>query len=554
MGIRAQVFGALQKLWDAGPGPTGRRRARAMGGVLGPARLIGSMGKISTGPDSFIRGGLKDWRANARWLSTTNPYAKQAAAAFKTNLIGHKGIRMRANVHIEDTRAARRARAAFGKVLAAHDGSRKSAGVVLAKLDELRKREKDEDRCQSLETEWTKFCRADSFDRAGQLSFHGFQLQIVGSFPGAGGCMVRAVPEAAGKSKVPISFELIPMDRLDDDKRGPSDTAGRHWRDGIEHDIRTGRRTGYAILTDHPSEHDAPRWILGGRKWVYVPADQIAHIFIPDEIGQTREVPWLLPVLTTIHSMGEYENSHWTRKRVINNTLGFLEEEESEFPNTDVVSDDDDADDVSSIDLLNQSSPGQWIKLRGGEKVVQPQFGPDDGAFEVVLKTMLRRFCAGLSISYATVSRDYGEANYSSLRQSALDDRDHWRVGQALIAEQFCQWAYEKWLDAAVFAGVLPSTLFADYWVNPDRYLCPVWQPRSWQWVDPLKEIKGLELAKQNHLQTLAEQIAETSGEDLESLLIQRSYEQQLITALGLDPVPQFGGGKDVESESPDIP
>lgn len=286
---------------------------------------------------------------------------------------------------------------------------------------------------------------------------------------------------------------------------------------------------------DHPGEYDAPGWILGRRKSEYVPADQIAHIFIPEEIGQTREVPWLLPVLTTLHSIGEYENSHWTRKRVVNNTLGFIEEEEAEFPATG----DDEEGDVDTADLLEQSSPGQWIKLKAGEKVTQPQFGPDDNAFEQVLKTMLRRFAAGLSISYATVSRDYGEANYSSLRQSALDDRDHWRVGQALIAEQFCQWAYAKWLDAAMFAGELPSALFADYWTDPDRYLCPVWQPRSWQWVDPLKEIKALGLAQENLLQTLAEQIADTSGDDLETLLIQRSYERRLITALGLAPPPE---------------
>lgn len=538
MGLRDQVFGTLRKLWDAGPGPTARRRARAMGGALGPARLIGSMEGISSGPDSFIRGGLKEWRAKARWISATNPYAKQASAALRTNLIGHKGIRMRANVHVKDTGRTRQARAEFGQLLAAHDGSRESSGRVLAKLDELRKREKSEDHCQALETAWTKFCRADTFDRAGRTSFHGYQLQIAGSFPGAGGCMVRAVPEAAGESKVPLSFELIPMDRLDDAKRGPSATAGRHWRDGIEHDIRTGRRTGYAILLDHPGEHDTPGWLLGGRKWEYVPADQIAHIFIPEEIGQTREVPWLLPVLTTLHSISEYENSHWTRKRVVNNVLGFLEEEESEFPSADVVGDDDSPDDVSSMEMLEQSSPGNWIKLKAGEKVVQPQFGPDDNAFEQVLKTMLRRFAAGLSISYATVSRDYGEANYSSLRQSALDDRDHWRVGQALIAEQFCQWAYAKWLDAAMFAGELPSALFADYWTDPDRYLCPVWQPRSWQWVDPLKEIRALGLAQENLLQTLAEQIADTSGDDLETLLVQRAYEMQLIDALGLAPPP----------------
>lgn len=524
---------------------------------LGQARLIGDMGQITSGPDAFIRGGMKEWRARARWLSATNPYAKKAKHALQTNLIGNRGIRMRANVHVGDAQAkGSRLRADLGKVLAAHDGSPASRGRILAKLDELRKREKDEDRCQALEVAWTQFCRADSFDVSGRQSFHAYQLLIAGSFPGAGGCMVRALPEAAGRSRVNLCFELLPMDRLYDDKRGPSQVRGRHWRDGIEFDTRTGRRTGYAILTDHPGEIDRPGWTLRGKQWVYVPAEQIAHIFIPEEIGQTREVPWLLPVLTTIHGINEYEKSHWTRKRVVNNTLGFIEEEEAEFPSGDVVNDEAEDDELDTMDLLEKSSPGQYIKLRGGEKVVQPQFGPDDNSFEVVLKTMLRRFAAGLSMSYATISRDFGDTNWATIRQSVLEDRDEWRVGQAILSEQFCQWAYERWVEAAVFAGVLPSSLFGDYWTNPERYLCPVWQPRSWQWVDPLKEIKALELAQKTNLQTLAEQIAETSSEDLETVLVQRAYEVQLIEALGLNPEPEVTppAAGDDSDEPPGIP
>lgn len=562
MSIRTGVMNTLRRLWAAGPGPSARGRARALaaGGLLSQARLIGDMGGITTGPDQFIRGGLREWRAKARWLSATNPYAKKAKHALQTNLIGHRGIRMRANVMVGDAPAKRsRLRAKLRKELAAFDCTPAARGRILAALDDLRKREKDEARCQALEVAWQRFCKADSFDLGGRHSFHSYQLLIAGSFPGAGGCMVRALPFAAGKSRVPLCFELIPMDRLDDDMRGPSRVNGRHWRDGIEFDTLTGRRTGYQILVDHPGEIDRPGWASRGRKSIYVPAEQIAHIFIPDEIGQTREVPWLLPVLTTIHSISEYEKSHWTRKRVVNNTLGFIEEDEGDFPTADVVNDDEGADDEpDTMDLLEQSSPGQYIKLRAGEKVVQPQFGPDDMSFEVVLKTMLRRFAAGLSMSYATISRDFGDTNWATIRQSVLEDRDEWRVGQAILSEQFCQWAYEKWVDAAVLAGELPIDLFGDYFTNPDRYLAPVWQPRSWQWVDPLKEIKALELAQKVNLQTLAEQIAETSSEDLETVLVQRAYEVQLIKALGLESTPEppgaTEGGEEGENGPPGGP
>ena len=319
------------------------------------------------------------------------------------------------------------------------------------------------------------------------------------------------------------------MDQLDDDYNYLSERPGHYWRNGIEFQRGTNRITRYAILTEHPDEYDYRH--AHDKKRVFVPADDIAHVFFQEDIGQTREIPWLMPALTTLHSMQEYETSHWTRKRVTNNLLGFIEETEPEFPQ---AGGDADIEEPDTMELIEDSAPGQWVKLRPGEKPHAPQFGPDDGQFGEVLRTMLRRFSAALGLSYATVSRDFSDTNWATIRQSVQEDRDAWRVGQSLLVQMLHQWVYEKWILAALAGGELPMDLFGDYFTNPDKYLAPKWQARSWEWVDPLKELKAKELANGNNLQTLAAQVAETTGEDLESTLIQRAYELQLLKALGL--------------------
>jgi capsid protein len=76
--------------------------------------------------------------------------------------------------------------------------------------------------------------------------------------------------------------------------------------------------------------------------------------------------------------------------------------------------------------------------------------------------------------------------------------------------------------------------VFDDYWVRPERYNAPRWQARSWSWVDPAKEMKALEMARQLLLQTHGEQIAEYTGEQFEQVMAQIAKENELKEELGL--------------------
>lgn len=474
------------------PGP---KQPKAL--LLGNSRTLGPMPALHGKPDDAIRGGLRAWRAKARYQCRFNPYAVQAKRTLQVNLIGPKGIRM------------------IGAV-----PKRVQGGSV-------RDREKDEIKNTILERKWRNFCRKERFDLAGRRSFHQFELAITGSLGPDGGCMVRAVRRPSKPGVVGLKFELLSMQQLDDDYNGAPTAPGRFWWLGIEYESATGRATNYAILLN--SEDST-------KKHLIVPASEIRHIFIPEEIGQTREVPWLLPALTTIHQLGEYENAHWVKKRNAANTLGFVRRGVSETADGSVIPGLAAEEEPGTQELISRSSPGQWIELLPGEDIVPPQFGPDDGQYPEILRTMLRRFAAALSLSYATISRDFTDMNWATLRQAVLEDRDHYRSVQSILVQEFHQWVYELWLDEAVTCGELPIRVFGDYLRDPEPYLTPTWQPRSWQWVDPLKEIKALREAQEANIETLAGQVAETTGEDLETTLVQRAYEINLMRQLGILP------------------
>jgi len=479
----------------------GRREGRRMYEGARRNRLLHDLIAPTTSADAELRVSLTVLRDRAHQLCRDNPYARQAKRTTQINVVGPRGIQMQAQIM-------------------------KANGT-----------EKDTRRCRLMEEAWRRWCRPDTCDVAGRLSFHGFEMMIAGSLPESGECLIRIVRQPMGAGRVPLALELIEAHQLDEEKSGVSDRPGHEWRLGVEIN-QWGRPTRYAILTRHPGDVELGLNRRGAQeKHVYVDASDMIHVYMPERIGQNRGVPWLASVITTVHNLAEYEKAHWTRKRVQAASLGWIRTPEGELI----------GDAVENGQQLFNTEPGSWNILDPGQEPVAPDFGPDDGQYDNVVRNLSRRFAAGFGCSYETLSRDFSQTNYSSSRLSILEDRDHWRVVQSVIIQVFHQRVFEEWLRAAALVDELPSPAFNDYWTRPERYNAPRWQARSWSWVDPAKEMKALEMARTLLLQSHSEQIAEYTGEQFEQVMAQIARENELKDSLGLS---EMGD----EVEQPDLP
>jgi lambda family phage portal protein len=447
--------------------------------------------------DAEIRGSLKVLRNRSRALVRDNPYARQAKRTTQINVVGARGIQMQPQV-------------------LRPDGS-----------------EKDERRNAALLAGWNNWCRPDSCDVTGRLSFHGIELSIVGALPESGEIGIRLVRQPMGRSKVPLSLELIEADQIDDEYTGLSDRPRHYWRMGVELN-EWGRPTRYAILRKHPGDVEFTNYIGSNEKHLFIDAADFIHVFMPERVGQTRGVPWFASVITTSWNLGKYEEAHWTRKRVQANSLGWIQTPE---PETFGSTNPDGTPALEDSKRLWNTEPGSYNFLLPGETAIPPDFGPDDGQYEAVVRTLARRFAAGYGCSYETLSRDFSDTNYSSSRLSILEDRDHWRVIQSVLIQQVHQRVFEEWLAAAALTE-LPMPMFSDVWTRPERYNTPHWQARAWSWVDPAKEMKAMEMSRALQLQTHAEQIMEYTGNDFMSTMTTISKENEIKQELGLS-----GGG-----------
>jgi lambda family phage portal protein len=289
---------------------------------------------------------------------------------------------------------------------------------------------------------------------------------------------------------------------------------------GVEID-RYGRPVQYAFLTRHPGDY----WFSGtpdrdNVKHVFLPAKDVIHLFIPERPNQHRGVPWFAPVITDAHQLAGYEEAAVVRARSAASLMGFVTSPEGEL----------EADDVEGEQRVTEFEPGVFKYLDPGQSVTVPDISSPDAQYEAFVRAKTRRFASGFGCSYETLSRDFSETNYSSSRLSLLEDRDHWRVMQSYLIENFHMRVFREWLDVAVLTGELA---LPDYELRPERYDSPKWLARGWSWVDPLKEVKAYREMEAAGYMTKAQICAQLGG-DFDENIQQLAREKKSITDAGV--------------------
>ena len=257
-----------------------------------------------------------------------------------------------------------------------------------------------------------------------------------------------------------------------------------------------------------------------GIKRIRVPANEVIHLFIPERPSQTRGVTWFASALMRLHMLQGYEEAEVVRARASSALMGFIQSPEGELM----------GDELYGSERVSNFEPGVFKYLAPGESVTVPDLNAPDGQLEPFTRSMLRAVAAGIGVSFESVSKNFSESNYSSSRLSLLEERDTYRVLQRYMIENFHQPVFEAWLEMAVLGGVLA---LPGYESNPDRYRASRWVPRSWEWVDPQKEVDAYKTAVRCGFKTLGQVIAEQGG-DLDDVLMMRQAELAMLDEMGI--------------------
>jgi lambda family phage portal protein len=485
---------------------TNSKRAYA-GAAMG--RLNSDWTALNTSADTEIISSLRTLRARSRELLRDNEYAKAAVRIIKNNVVG-SGIGMQAQV-------------------------KTGGGKLLTKVND------------SIEEAWEEWTEKDTCDPAGKLSFADMERLIMGSVPENGEVLIRKVRRPFGKGMLPYALELIEADRLIDQWSVARAENGNMIRMGVEQDS-WGRPVAYWLYPHHPGDYQFSSFVASAL--IRVPADEIIHLFIPERIGQTRGVPWFHATLKRLRNMQGYEEAEIVAARAAASIVGIIESEEGLVPDDLVDGEEAGAHQAPTLSM----EPGTFQQLQPGEKFTGFNPSRPNAGMDPFMRYMLRAFATGVGVSYASVSSDYSQSNYSSSRLALLDDRDLWRVLQGWLIRNLRTEVHRDWMEAAVLCGRLS---FPDYYSKPSKYWQVRFKPRGWSWIDPTKEVTAYKTAVRAGFMTTSDVISLTSEHaDAEDVFKERRRELDMMAELNLvfdtDPAQTDLKGAEQVSAPPD--
>ena len=472
--------------------PAAPRRRMYQGAQF--SRLTADWVTGNTSADSEVYGSAQKLRDRARQLCRDNDYARQALRAIEGNVIG-QGIPFQSQVRMQ------------------------RGGKLDTQVND------------AIEAAWQQWTSASRCHTGGKLSFADIERLVIRACAESGEVFIRLVRQSFGGSAIPLAMEVIEADQLDDGLNGRSQ-QGNEIRMGVEVD-GWGRPIAYHFLAYHPGDYQFSNQQISTQRHKRIAAEDVIHLYRAERPGQTRGVTWFASAIQRLHHLAGYEQAEVVRARASSALMGFITSPEGELIGDDVM----DGERVSNFE------PGVFKYLNPGEQVTVPSLDSPDGQFEPFLRAMLRAMAAGIGCSYETISRDFSQTNYSSSRLSLIEDRDHWRILQSWMIENFHRRVFHEWIELAVLSNALS---LPGYELMPERFKAARWMPRGWAWVDPAKEVQAYKEAVRCGFKTLGEVVAEQGG-DLDELLLARQAELAMLDEMGIvvdsDPTQVTGAG-----------
>jgi lambda family phage portal protein len=174
-------------------------------------------------------------------------------------------------------------------------------------------------------------------------------------------------------------------------------------------------------------------------------------------------------------------------------------------------------------------TPGMIYEGQPGDDAKGIMSGQASGQTEQFLQLMQGLTGAGLGLSYSAVSRDTSKGNFSSQRQSRLDDEQFFKV----LIDDNINSSLNKiiywFMESEILSGRLPISR-NDFLNDTPKYTACDWIPNGMPWVNPLQESKANQVGLDplNPQITIAS-VARSQGTDENTLIAQRARETAMI-------------------------
>lgn len=310
---------------------------------------------------------------------------------------------------------------------------------------------------------------------------------------------------------IPFSIELLEPDFLPDESliynNGVQGIETNGW----------GQPTFYNLYDVHPGNQLT---YTGKYKTRRIPARRIVHCSLITRIGQLRGVSIFAPIFTRLEDIKDIEESERIAARIAAAMAAYIKK-------TDTYEDDEEPTGTREFSI----HPGSvWDNLKKGEEVGSIQSNRPNVDVTPFIDGQIRRATSGTWTSYSSVSRNYN-GTYSAQRQELVESYE----GYAILADEFTDQWIAPIIETAIRMGIASGLIQIPAVVDPITVTDGDFIMQAMPWIDPAKEMTGIEGELKNKLTSRA-QIIRRRGQNPDQIRRAIIMEQQQDESDGITP------------------
>lgn len=259
-----------------------------------------------------------------------------------------------------------------------------------------------------------------------------------------------------------------------------------------------------------------------------IEAKDIIHIRKPMIAEQTRGNSKLATAIFDIHQKDKFKKAELNRARLASEMTGFYTQKDEGGIGGIAPEFDEDTGELTNesakIDLPENVETGTMRYLDAGiePKFVEPH-NPTN--IEFFLKSTNQEVARSLGISYATLTGDLREVNYSSIRQGTTSERRGFKRVQNFLRRKMHNAIFKEWLKIELLMNRISPK---EYGEILDHFS---FKPQGWEYIDPNKEVsanaKAIECGFKTRIEVLREK-----GIEYDTYLDELEKEKQIVQKL----------------------
>lgn len=354
---------------------------------------------------------------------------------------------------------------------------------------------------------WKEF--DENCDFEGDQDLCGLQSLIARASFESGEVLIRRIRERSGR--VPLKLQVLEPDYLDSFKFGML-ANGNFAIGGVEID-RLGRKQAFWLFPQHPGETNLQVPI--SLTSVRVEASEVILFGEKLRPGQLRYMARLAAAMMRLRDFDDYRDALIVKKKIEACFAAFVVGGTPSVPLGEAETS------TTTGKRTETLSPGIIEYVNGGTdvKFANPSTGGDDG-FSL---QELHAIAAGAGVTYAQLTGDLSQVNYSSIRAGMADFRDmvdswRWNFFVPMVMRRISGW----FLEAAWTAGSIRTSSYK-----------AIWTPPAWPYVNPVDDIKASKEEIRGGITSLSEKIRER-GDDPDEVFQELADDKAKLKKLGV--------------------